>query len=129
MTVEEVRYTPWAVKYSLIAVYGLWASVSGVLTIERVAGREWSLLWPILVFLVATTALIGLFRYTRGHDPGLEIWATRLLVALFVSYSVFIFIGSIHGPTSGASGMLPIILCVFPLDRLIQLDRRYKGKK
>jgi hypothetical protein len=121
-------YARLAVKYSLMAAYGLVASIVGITTITAVAGAEWGIAWPFLVTVSASATLISLNRSRRTGEYGWEIVCTLLLIAHMCSYSVYIIAQTVEGGDISrlTVALLPIIACVIPFARVIDLGRKKK---
>jgi hypothetical protein len=121
-------YARLAVQYSLMAAYGLVAYVLGVTTVAAVSGDVWATVWPLLVTASAAAALISLNRSRKTGKYGWEMVCTLFLVAHMCSYSVYIVARTIEdGDISRLTvALLPIIACVIPFARVIDLGRKKK---
>lgn len=118
------RTTGYVVKYIGFILYGLHASIKGVTTISETTSADWAFVWPILVSVLASFALVGVIRTRNEARPLLEIVATILLLAHLCTYSLYILLRAYSdgdGFVDAASMWLPILLCVFPFRRLVGL--------
>lgn len=129
--VTPIPYTRLGVKYLLIALYGLSASIVGVTTIGIVGGNWWETIWPMLVSIFALGAFFGVLRSKYYGKEGLEASMTLAVVALLASYSLAIILRThfdnevIRLPIA----FLPIILSVMPFARFMDIVRNIPGRK
>lgn len=129
--VTPIPYTRLGVKYLLIALYGLSASIVGVNTIGVVGGNWWETVWPMLVSIFSLGAFFGVLRSKYYGKELLEAGMTLAVVALLASYSLAIILRThfdsevIRLPIA----FLPIILSVMPFARFMDIVRNIPGRK
>lgn len=114
------------VKYALLALYGLAASVVGIVTIEKVSGETWAILWPLLVTVFAVASLISLERSRARRKYGVEIVFTILLLATVNFYTVAIVARTLEDGdwTRLPVALLPVILSVSPFAHVLDIARK-----
>ena len=124
-TIVVEPITRYLVKYALLALYGLTASIVGVATIGVVGGSLWENTWPLLV-LVFSILAAGSTVYTKfSGNPRLEVWITNALIALLLTYTVFIIIRTIvDGHIERLPfAVLPVALSVTPFAHVLDINR------
>lgn len=123
--VTPIPYTRLGVKYLLIALYGLSASIVGITTIGVVGGNSWESIWPMLVSVFSLGAFFGVIRSKYYSKEGLEAVMTVSVVALLASYSLAIVLRTLSdGDTSRLPvAFLPVILSVMPFARFMDIVR------
>lgn len=126
MHIDRPPYASLIIKYGLISLYGLASSIVGITTLDVVAGALWGVLWPGLVTILALLAMVGVIRSRVTEKEGTELVFTLLLIALLIGYSVAIIARTfVDGQVSRLPiAFLPVILCVFPARRLVQIARK-----
>lgn len=118
-------YPALIIKYALIAVYGAANGWVGVITLGVVSGPSWAVMWPALVLISSTAALVGVLISRSGGTHWPEMIATLALISLLIGYSAAIIIRTVEdgNVTRLPVALLPIILSVFPFSRLVSISR------
>lgn len=124
----EASPTPYAtliIKYAILALYGVTSCVVGVTTLDVVAGQAWGLIWPALVALLSTLALVGVIRSRVTGREGFELISTLLLVALLGGYVAAIIIRTMQDGevTRLPIALLPLALSIYPAARMGRIAR------
>ncbi len=125
-----IPYTRLRVKYALLSVYGLVASIVGVTTVGIVGGTLWETVWPFLISVTGLAAVVGVSRSKTSGKSGMEFATTLALLALLNSYTVAIVVRTFSdGDLARLTvALLPIIISVTPFGRMLDIGRGL-GKK
>lgn len=120
------QFGRYIVKYTLIAVYGLWSAIVGMATIREISGDTVEAVWPWLIVLAAVFAIAGMFHARASGRIGLLVVAILMLIAVLGAYAITIYARCIFEGTwgRGPTGLLPIIVMVMPFAQLLDVTRR-----
>lgn len=118
-------YTPLIIQYSLMAVYGLGTGITGVATLDAVAGDLFGVVWPFLVVASSLAALTGVIISKATNRHTVEVVFTLGLMILLCAYSIAIIVraASDHSYNGLPFAILPVALCVFPYTHLLSAVR------
>ena len=112
-----------AVKYFLLGIYGVWASVAEVPSFVAVGGSPFAITWAATVAVVSAVALVGVARTWLTGRYRLEKWTTAALVLTFATYGVVLIVRAVLMGNADAAplAILPFALIGFPTVRYYSL--------
>lgn len=115
------------VKYSLMIVYGVLATIFGNLSISIVGGDKFSFWWSISLVVLSAGALTSVILW-YNKKAKMELVFTLLMICLLFGYSIDIFIrcAVTNSTATMAAGMLPLIINVYPCVRVINILRTFE---
>lgn len=127
--VQPVPYYRLIVKYALIALYGLAASIVGVTTVNVVGGSLWESVWSFLLTVLSLAAMIGIIRSKLTGKVSVEVVSTLFLIGLLVSYAVAIILRTLVDWEFERlpALLLPVIISVTPFARVLDISRKKKN--
>lgn len=117
-----VRHTI-IVIYCLVAAYSIWNVLVGFVTVFVAYGPVYGGIFPIALFLVATSAVIGVYRTERVEKKLVEIVATLFFMGFLLTFALAILIRNLfEGHDDQLQGaLLPIIIGVPSYFRLVEI--------
>lgn len=126
---QTVGLSGWAlsltllIKYSVLALYGLAASVIEIPTFAIIGSPTFALAWAATVTVLAALAAVGVWRTWLTGRYRLERWTTFAFVCVFLGYSTALIVRSLQSGDWDALplALVPAAVCVLPAVRYLSL--------
>jgi hypothetical protein len=116
----------YMIKYGFLVAYGVHSLIFRVPSFVAVGGDSFAIWWAGTVLVLASLALVAVFRTWFTGRKRYEKWATAGFVLTMLIYSIVLVVRStVLGDAAGSSAMwLPVSLSVFPTIRYFWLVNR-----